>query len=134
MCGVAVVCRTGVVIAALLLILGVPEDVVLKEFLLTKKAIEANMQGTLKAWAEAGGIVKYLGRDVDVDAVRRVLTGASAAAGEKKSGAGSGEAKAEAKAEVKAADAGAGAGAAAAAGGLATTAAASAGGKADSKL
>lgn len=63
--------RTGVVVATLLLVLGVPKDIIVQEFLLSSDAQEENIRLTLQGIAASGGIEHYVKNEVDLDSVRR---------------------------------------------------------------
>eukprot|EP00746_Dinoflagellata_sp_MGD_P165028 gnl/MRDRNA2_/MRDRNA2_94063_c0_seq1.p1 gnl/MRDRNA2_/MRDRNA2_94063_c0~~gnl/MRDRNA2_/MRDRNA2_94063_c0_seq1.p1 ORF type:complete len:487 (+),score=106.06 gnl/MRDRNA2_/MRDRNA2_94063_c0_seq1:84-1544(+) len=65
--------RTGVVIATLLLVLGVPKDTIVQEFLLSSDAKEENIRLTLQGIAASGGIEQYVKNEVDLNLVRQNL-------------------------------------------------------------
>jgi len=73
--------RTGVIVAALLLLLEVPQRFVVKEFLLSSGAAEKNICLAIQGFEKAGGIRAYLshGNAVDVDKVCANLLGCSCA-------------------------------------------------------
>lgn len=71
--------RTGVVVASLLLILGVPEALIVREFLLSEGAEEAKIRTSLAGIRKAGGPDKYFGpargdAGLDLELIRRRLT------------------------------------------------------------
>lgn len=67
--------RTGVVIATLLLVLGVPKDHIVQEFLLSSDAKEENIRLTLQGIAALGGIDSYTKNKIDLDLVRKKILG-----------------------------------------------------------
>jgi len=73
--------RTGVVVAALLSLLGVPEPLVVREFLLSEGAQESNLKKSLAGFRKSGGIDAYLSKagSVDIAAVRANLVGHTSA-------------------------------------------------------
>lgn len=73
--------RTGVVVAALLLLLGLPEDLVVKEFLLSEGAEEKNIRLSIAGFQKSGGVGAYLSTrgSVDVESLRLKLLGAVSA-------------------------------------------------------
>lgn len=66
--------RTGVVVAVLLMILGVPRDAIMQEFLLTDGSESHDLQRTFAGVKERGGVDKYFEGIVDLEAVRRQLS------------------------------------------------------------
>jgi protein-tyrosine phosphatase len=62
--------RTGIAVAALLSILGVPETTIVAEFLLSDKAPRNMIELALQGFAKAGGIEKYFRRKVPLSAIR----------------------------------------------------------------
>lgn len=73
--------RTGVVVAALLSLLGVPDPLIMREFLLSEGAQESNLKKSLAGFRKSGGIEAYMskGGSVDIAAVRANLLGHTSA-------------------------------------------------------
>lgn len=69
--------RTGVAIAMLLLLLDVPEDIIIADFMLSQGTAQRlqDFKVALAGVARAGGARTYFGKDVDVDAVLENLRG-----------------------------------------------------------
>ena len=67
--------RTGVVVAVLLLILGVPKDKILEEFLEAggENARSSDLQRSFDGIVNRGGVDKYFEGLIDVDVVRRLF-------------------------------------------------------------
>ena len=61
--------RTGVVVAALLAVLGIPEDQIVGEFAQSDGATPALLEQTLRPWRSAGGIEQWA-RGVDLNLLR----------------------------------------------------------------
>lgn len=80
--------RTGVAVALLLSLLGVPEPLIIKEFLLSAGAEEPRIKESLSGIRKAGGAAKYLsagvqgGSGVDVEKVKSNLSVAAKASEE----------------------------------------------------
>lgn len=66
--------RTGVVVAVLLLLLGVPKNVVRQDFLSTEDASAADLQKTFAGISTKGGVDKYFEGMIDVEAIRTKLS------------------------------------------------------------
>jgi len=66
--------RTGVAVAVLLLILGVPKNAIMEEFLLTDGARMSDLQRTFAGVAERGGIENYFQGMLDLNAIRGHLS------------------------------------------------------------
>jgi len=76
--------RTGIVVAALLCLLGVPEPLVEKEFAISDGAQGSDIKLALRGFRKLGGIETYLskavtaGKSIDIHKVRTVLRGSVA--------------------------------------------------------
>merc|ERR1712187_721821 len=66
--------RTGVAVAVLLMILGVPRHAIMEEFLLTDGAQMADLQRTFAGIKDRGGIEKYFEGMLDLEAIRGHLS------------------------------------------------------------
>lgn len=66
--------RTGVVVAVLLMILGVPRHAIMDEFLLTDGADASDLQRTFAGIKAQGGVDKYFEGMLDLEAIRMHLS------------------------------------------------------------
>lgn len=66
--------RTGVVVAVLLMILGVPKEAIKQEFLLTEDAEAVDLKKTFDGIVKRGGIDKYFEGMLDLEAIRGHLS------------------------------------------------------------
>lgn len=66
--------RTGVAVAVLLMILGVPRNAIVEEFLLTDGAKVKDLQRTFAGIKELGGVDKYFEGMLDLEAIRGRLS------------------------------------------------------------
>merc|ERR1712217_55214 len=66
--------RTGVAVAVLLMILGVPRNAIMEEFLLTEGAEVTDLQRTFAGIKEKGGVDEYFKGMLDLETIRRHLS------------------------------------------------------------